>query len=61
MLLGDFVPQTPYPVSVLSKIKISSFQSYNIDSYMNECEHAQGPSFVIKILAPNIPQNGSNH
>ena len=35
MLLGDFVPQTPDPVSVISKIKIFPFQSFNVDSYMN--------------------------
>ena len=35
MLLGDFVLQIPYPVSVLRKIKIYSYQSLDINSCMN--------------------------
>ena len=36
---GDEVPQTSYPVSIFSKIKIYSYQSFNIDSHMNVSMH----------------------
>ena len=61
MLLGNFVPQTPYSVSVFSKIKSFSFHSFDIDSYMNMSMLFLGPRFKIWMLASNMHQKGLNY
>ena len=67
LLVWDFVPQTPYQVSVLCKKNISPYaKKYfpyfnNLIWILHQCEHALEQSCLFKMFAPNMHQKCLNH